>query len=177
MAEHPRRPQVYYPCHYSTRKGSNIPLPIRSSASNLLRLLILTRPGTSMVGEDIPFAQPVGWGVRVRVGHKTWDRYQQPLPDDPRLQPSVIRAVLRAFPSESLQSAVSSAQWLADREEQHSTPVGTGSRTFTNGPPVVSSASSRHGIGECVVGRATPVVGNRLDQMAPTTADDGGRCN
>lgn len=182
-----------HPCGSWTMGGG-----ASAAASGLLPLPLLHAEGQQRpIGhpllslESAPLAHPDaarhqhGWcghpvrgpdwvGRSVRVGHKTRDRYQQPLPDDPRLQPSVIRAVLSAFPSESLQSAVSSAKWSADREEQLSTPVETASRGFTNRTPMASLASSRHGIDECVIGRTTAVAGDHLDQMASTTADDGG---
>jgi hypothetical protein len=168
-----RRPHVYFPCRYSTLAGSSTPLPIRSSASHLARLLLLTRPGTTMVGADIPFEAPVGWAVRIRVGQKTFDRYRQPLPNDPRFRISVVRAVFNAFPADSLQLEVSSAQWAADREQQLSTPVHASYQSVSNGKPEASRASSRHGIGECVVGGTTAVVQDESDQAPSTTADDG----
>ena len=61
-------PVLVHACRYSCRHGSATPLPIRSQASNLLRLLRLVRPGTTMVGVDIPFDEPLGLGGHLKTG-------------------------------------------------------------------------------------------------------------
>lgn len=161
-------PVVWHACRYACRKGSSTPLPIRSSASNLFRLLVMTRPGTTMIGQDIDFSSPVGWGLSVRLRTKTIDWQQDPLPES--LQRSIISKVLSAFPAPQ-EWVANSMQWAVGSREQHSTPID-GRFREVNGVPPASLTSSRRGQGEHVGGKTTAVVQDESDRAACTTADD-----
>jgi hypothetical protein len=172
-----RRPEVLFPCRYTTKKNSTIPLPIKSTASNLHSLLMLTRPGASIFGTDLPFEQPVGWGVRVRCGKKLerdWTQDRDPIPEARR--GLVVRKALAAFPAEYLKLAVSSVEQTAESKQRLYSMGNTPShRLSANGSrtPVAGHTSSRRGIGECPVGQATAVEEGNPQKGLSSTAGEG----
>jgi hypothetical protein len=182
-AERGRLPVVSFPCHYTTPANSSKPLPLRSTASNLMNLLMMTRPGTSMVGEDNPFEQPVGWWVRVRCGRKLerdWTKERDPIPEWRR--GLVVRKVLEALSPESNQSAVNSALQSVASEQRHSAQVCVLFRADIKPAhdgqalPVASPVtSSSHGIGECAGSQATAAVEADPNEGPSTAAGDGTR--
>jgi hypothetical protein len=143
VAARGRRPIVFHPCHYYTLENSVRPLPPARS-SNLWRLLTLARPGTSMVGEDVPFTVPVGLAVHVRLGLTQKDRDRDTVPDEIRY--SCVRKVLSVLPAGSLQVSPSTRQQLPEMYHQHSPPEKEHRRALAesvNGILTTSRASRR----------------------------------
>jgi hypothetical protein len=183
-------PVVFYACRYTTGRRDDIPFPVLPS-SHLYKLLIMTRPGTSIVGDTIPFSSPVGWEVRIRLGTRERDHDGDPLPASMRC--SVVRKVLQALPPgtnfqassqpspssnqpsvSSNQPSASSKQRSTVSEEQHSRPIDRISRDFSqtngNGTPVASDTASHHGrLHE--VSRATAPAGPQSEGHAGADAD------
>ncbi len=174
--EHADRPAVVrYPCRYSTRLRDSKPLPLRES-SHLHDLLTLTRPGTSLVGEDIPFEAPVGWLLRVRVVTSTRDRDGDPRPAQlRRSRVAKVLGVVQPPPNRSSQHSAVSKQQAAASEQQLSPPRSMESQALRemngNGTSAVVAAASDGGRRQAG-GRATAPGG--LMQAAPPGADAEG---
>jgi hypothetical protein len=172
-ALHGRRPILFHACHYYTLEGSTKPLPPARS-SNLWRLLVLARPGTSMVGETIPFRAPVGMGCRVRVGTVQKDRDGDRLDPTSPLTYSLVRKVLALWPAGSVQQSPDTEHQPAVRDNQHSQQRDESFRAVaksTNGGPAVSHAS-RLGIVGRAVAVPTAAVDPRFGLSTAAEAED-----
>jgi hypothetical protein len=129
-----KRPVVTFPARYSCRKNSSTPLPIKGQSSNLANIIIPCRPGTTMIGADIDFNAPIGWGLRFRIGlKKERDWEGDPMPEWRR--GLVVRKILAAFPAETLLSTVKHSaigDWPeAVRSRQHTPGLHVQSRDFS----------------------------------------------